>query len=128
MFGISLFPISGQIMSGLVEEMLQTQGAENNVICDILLILAGDYMDKLMDVMMVHYQPNNSLNTVIVTSLANIARAQPGMITPFVKPLLVNTAQMIKNAKLTEMSLRLSLTNAITQFFEVGDWSKMSSQ
>ena len=40
------------------------------------------------------------------------------MITPFIKPLLVSTAQMIKNAKLTEMSLRLSLTNAITQFFE----------
>ena len=76
MYDISLFPVSGQIMSGLVEEMLQTQGAENKVICDILLILAGDYMDKLMDVMMVHYQPNNNLHPVIVTSLANIARLE----------------------------------------------------
>ena len=105
-------------MSSLVEELIQTTGSENSLIGGILETLAGDYMDKVMDVTLVQFQPSSSVHPVTVTTLANLARTHPHQMTPFVKNLLSTTAQMLKSIKLSEMVLRLSFSNAITQFFE----------
>ena len=68
--------VLGQIMSTLVEEMLSSP--QSDKITDILLCLARDYMDKLMDVTLVHFQPTTSLlNTVIIDTLASLARSHP---------------------------------------------------
>ena len=105
-------------MSTLVEEMIANVTTET-LIGDIFQSLAGDYMDKLMDVTLVHFQPNAAtIHPVIVNTLASLARTEPAQVTPFIKPLLSTSAQLLKSIKVSEMALRLSFTNAISQFFE----------
>ena len=61
-------------MSTLVEEMIANVTTET-LIGDIFQSLAGDYMDKLMDVTLVHFQPNAAtIHPVIVNTLASLAR------------------------------------------------------
>ena len=113
--------VLGQIMATLVEELVTgpAEAEAEAVIGDMLLELAPGYMDKLMDVTLVHFQPSSAtLQPVIVSSLARLARHHPAHIIPFIKSLLATTAHLIKNIKMSEMSLRLSFTNAVTQFFE----------
>ena len=110
--------ILGQIMSTLVEEMIANARTEH-LIGEIFQSLARDYMDKLMDVTLVHFQPNAAtIHPVIVNTLAALARNKPAQVTPFIKSLLSTSTQLMRNIKVSDMALRLSFANAISQFFE----------
>ena len=53
--------VLGQILSALVDEMLtdKTEKKDLEVIQAILVTLAKLYMDKVMDVLLLHYQPTS---------------------------------------------------------------------
>ena len=104
--------VLGQVVSGLVEEMIVTAEIEERA-SNILVSLAGNYMDKIMDVVLVQFQPNTpSLSPAVVSTLGSLARQHQHGIVPYVKSLLATSAMLMKNVKISE-ALRLSFSEAI---------------
>ena len=117
--------VLGQIMSNLVEEMTrdhkQLRGKSVQSICqEILVNLAGCYMDKVMDVLLVHFQPHSGSNVhaAVVHTLANLAGNHPHGCVPFSKAILSTTAHLLKEVKSNEADLRFSFTDAVIKFSE----------
>ena len=73
--------VLGQIMSSLVEEMTKDhKEIRGKSVCqEILVNLAGCYMDKVMDVLLVHFQPHSGsmIHPAVVNTLASLATSHP---------------------------------------------------
>ena len=66
--------VLGQIIAILVEEMIVSVEVQS-VAEDILVRLAASYMDKVMDVVLVHFQPNTvTVHPIIVNILGSLAK------------------------------------------------------
>ena len=64
----------GHVISALVEEMIATAEIEEKA-RSILVSLAGNYMDKIIVVVLVQFQPNtSSLSPTVVLTLGSVAR------------------------------------------------------
>ena len=81
--------VLGQVVAALVEEMVAREEEERlqGVVRDILVGLAKAYMDKVMDVLLVHYQPSTAgtVQPCVVTTLATLAYTHPHGMVPFLK-------------------------------------------
>ena len=109
--------VLGQVVSGLVEEMITTAEIEEKA-KNILVSLAGNYMDKIMDVVLVQFQPNTpSLSAAVVSTLGSVARHHQHGVVPYVKSLLATSALLMKNVKISE-AVRLTFSEAIGNFCE----------
>ena len=108
--------VLGQIMATLVEEMVSR--TEVQVVAkDTLVSLAGAYMDKVMDVLLVQYQPNtNTVHTIVVSTLGNLARQHPHGSVPFTKAILSTTAHLMKGVKVSDTSLRIAISESAGHF------------
>ena len=107
--------VLGQIMSSLVEEMTkdhkEIRGKSVQSVCqEILVNLAGCYMDKVMDVLLVHFQPHSgsTIHPAVVNTLASLASSHPHGSVPFSKAILSTTAHLLKEVKSNEADLRFS--------------------
>ncbi|XP_023324699.1 maestro heat-like repeat-containing protein family member 1 [Eurytemora carolleeae] len=112
--------ILGQIMAVVVDEMLRGS-AKGSHLDSILVDLGGTYMDKVMDVLLVHFQPNNTgslINPLVVECLASLAYRHPTQCVPFLKAILSTTAHVMKSTKLPEVALRTEICKAICRFSE----------
>jgi len=112
--------ILGQIMAVVVEEMLQASLKEVHF-DSILVDLSKDYMDKVMDVLLVHYQPNCSgspINPVVVETLASLAYRHPHHCVPFLKAILSTTSHIMKSTKHGDAALKTEICRAICRFSE----------
>ena len=108
--------VLGQIMATLVEEMVSTVEVQE-VARDILVSLAGGYMDKVMDVLLVHFQPNTSqVHPVVVDTLGSLAKHHPHGSVPFLKAILSTTSHLVKGVKVSDCSLRTSFAESISHF------------
>ena len=113
--------ILGQIMAALVEEMLGGVGAKEVHYNNILVDLAANYMDKVMDVLLVHYQASSSgapISPLIVETLASLAYAHPHQVVPFLKAILSTTAHIMRATKPHDILLKTELCKAICRFSE----------
>merc|ERR1719186_2384428 len=108
--------VLGQIMATLVEEMVGRLEVQT-VARDILVSLAGGYMDKVMDVLLVHFQPNTvTVHPVVVNTLGSLAKHHPHGSVPFLKAILSTTSHLVKAVKMSDTILRVSFADAITHF------------
>jgi len=112
--------ILGQIIAIIVEEMLH--GNSKELQCDSILVdLAENYMDKVMDVILVHYQPNNTGNgikPVVVETLASLAYRHPQHTVPFIKAILSTTSHIMKGTKPGDVQLKTEICKGISRFSE----------
>ena len=109
--------VLGQVVSGLVEEMIISAEIEERS-RNILVSLAGNYMDKIMDVVLVQFQPNTpTLSPAVVSTLASLARQHQHGVVPYVKSLLATSAMLMKNVKISD-AIRLSFSEAVGNFCE----------
>jgi len=108
--------VLGQIMATLVEEMV-TRMEVQVVARDILVGLAGGYMDKVMDVLLVQFQPNTvTVHPVVVSTLGSLAKHHPHGSVPFLKAILSTTAHLVKSVKVSDIGLRVSFAEAVSFF------------
>lgn len=106
--------VLGQIMATLVEEMV-TRVEVQVVARDILVSLAGGYMDKVMDVLLVQFQPNTvTVHPVVVNTLGSLAKHHPHGSVPFLKAILSTTAHLVKSVKVSDTALRVSFAEAVS--------------
>lgn len=81
--------VLGQVVAALVEEMVAREEEERlqGAVRDILVGLAKSYMDKVMDVLLVHYQPSaaGTVQACVVATLATLAYTHPHGMVPFLK-------------------------------------------
>jgi hypothetical protein len=80
--------VLGQVVAALVEEMVGREEERMQVVArEILVGLAKGYMDKVMDVLLVHYQPSiaGTVQPSVVATLASLAYTHPHGTVPFLK-------------------------------------------
>jgi len=108
--------VLGQIMATLVEEMVSR--VEVQVVAeDTLVSLAGCYMDKVMDVLLVQFQPNTTtVHTVVVNTLGSLAKQHPHGSVPFLKAILSTTSHLMKGVKVSDTALRMSFADSVSYF------------
>ena len=102
--------ILGQIISGLVDDMIQSkvnQSQDITLIQDILVILATNYMDKVMDVLLLHYQPNLSkIHVCVLSSFDRLVEMLPMQIVAFSKTIIDISVQISKLFKQNDTELK----------------------
>lgn len=108
--------VIGQIMSSLAEEMLT--GTDQLKIQDILVILAKHFMDKVMDVLLLHFQPNSvKLHRSIVDTFGALSTTLPKQVVPFSKSIISTSIQLCKQLKQNDMELKGSFCDFLTKLF-----------
>merc|ERR1719342_297751 len=83
--------VLGQILSALVDEMLADKSDKKDleVIQAILVTLAKLYMDKVMDVLLLHYQPTSQkVHPCVLESFSKLAIHLPFQVAPFAKSII----------------------------------------
>ena len=114
--------ILGQIISGLVDEMILSkvnQTQDISLIQDILVILAANYMDKVMDVLLLHYQPNSSkIYICVLSSFDRLAEILPTQIVAFSKTIIDISVQISKLFKQNDIELKAIFCSCMHKIFE----------
>ena len=108
----------GQVISALVEEMINNNREEERVQA-LLLLLAQFYMDKVMDVLLLHYQPNSSkLSTSVLASFSLLFTSQPALTSPFCKTIVSTSVSLLKQVKPGETELKAEFSVLLNKIFE----------
>ena len=117
--------VIGQIMAALVEEMTMMRNNEK-MIQELLVILANHFMDKVMDVLLLHFQPTSTkINVSIIQTFASLSSQLPCHIVPFSKSIISTSLQLCKHLKQSELELKISFSDFLTKLFEaVMDYMK----
>ena len=112
--------VIGQIMSVLVEEMVAVKEVGDpriSMIQDLLVVMASQYMDKVMDVLLLHFQPNSSvkISETIFNSFGKLASSLPMQVVPFSKTIIDTCVLLSKQIKQSETELKMSLCDCLTR-------------
>jgi len=119
--------VLGQILALLVDEMTSSpqHGQDSTGLSEIqqnclniLSNLSGTYMDKVMDVVLVHYQVGSSVpvHPSIITTLGSLAHHHPHHAVPFLKAILGTTSYLIKAVKQTDAASKTAYAIAMMRF------------
>merc|ERR1719187_3150377 len=117
--------VLGQIMAVLVEEMTGNPVSDGGLTevqqtcLNILAGLAGNYMDKVMDVLLVHYQPGNvgvATHPAVITTLASLSHNHPHDAVPFLKAIFGTTTHLMKAVKPNDYVLKSAFAIAMVRF------------
>lgn len=120
--------VLGQILAVLVEEMTSNPaiGPEGTGLSEvqqnclnILSSLSSCYMDKVMDVLLVHYQVGSSgvaTHPAVITTLASLSHNHPHDAVPFLKAILGTTTHLIKAVKPNDSASKSAFSVAMIRF------------
>ena len=107
----------GQVISALVEEMINNNSQEK--VQALLLLLAQFYMDKVMDVLLLHYQPTSAkLSSSVLASFSLLFTSQPALTSPFCKTIVSTSVALIRQVKPGETELKAEFSVLLNKIFE----------
>ena len=111
--------VIGQIMAAITEEMVSVKDDRMMImmIQDLLVVMATQYMDKVMDVLLLHFQPNSSvkISETIFNSFGKLASSLPVQVVPFSKTIIDTCVLLSKQIKPSETELKMSLCDCLTK-------------
>ena len=110
--------VIGQIMAAITEEMVSVKDDRMiMMIQDLLVVMANQYMDKVMDVLLLHFQPNSSvkISETIFNSFGKLASSLPVQVVPFSKTIIDTCVLLSKQIKPSETELKMSLCDCLTK-------------
>ena len=115
--------VLGQIMAALVEEAVTTgareAGEKEAMVQEVLVTLARQYMDKVMDVLLLHFQPNSvKINTSIFNNFGCLASHLPFQVVPFAKTILDLSVLISKQVKASDTELKTSFCGCLVKVVE----------
>ena len=115
--------VLGQIMAALVEEAVTTGAREAGemeaMVQEVLVTLARQYMDKVMDVLLLHFQPNSvKINTSIFNNFGCLASHLPFQVVPFAKTILDLSVLISKQVKASDTELKTSFCGCLVKVVE----------
>ena len=107
----------GQVISALVDEMMADTSQE--AVQTLLVLLAKFYMDKVMDVLLLHFQPNNSkVPPSVLRSFSQLCSSLPGETIPFCKTIVSTSVLLMKQVKQSDTEVKAEFAVLITKMFE----------
>jgi len=110
--------VLGQILAVVVEEMIASDLRHDHY--DTILVEIGrDYMDKVMDVLLVHFQPSSTgtpVNPAVIETLASLSYHHPHHCVPFLKAILSTLAHTMKSTKQADVVTKSVICKAICRF------------
>ena len=109
--------VIGQIMAALTEEMVAVKDDRVVLIQDLLVVMATQYMDKVMDVLLLHFQPNSSvkISETIFNTFGKLASSLPVQVVPFSKTIIDTCVLLSKQIKQSETELKMSFCDCLTK-------------
>merc|ERR1719228_3101723 len=76
-------------------------------------------MDKVMDVLLVHFQPNTvTVHPVVVSTLGSLSSNHPPCSVPFLKAIMSTTSVLMKNVKIADVAIRGCFAESVSSFAE----------
>ena len=95
------------------------QDTSQDVIQSLLLLLAEFYMDKVMDVLLLHFQPNSSkVPCSVLRSFSQLCSSLPALTIPFCKTLVSNSVLLMKQVKQNDTDLKTEFAVLTDKIFE----------
>lgn len=107
----------GQVISALVEEMINNNSQD--LVQSLLLLLAQFYMDKVMDVLLLHFQPNSTkLSSSVLACFSLLFTSQAALTIPFCKTIVTTSVSLVKLVKQSETDLKAEFSVLLNKIFE----------
>ena len=107
----------GQVISALVEEMINNNSQD--LVQSLLLLLAQFYMDKVMDVLLLHFQPHSSkLSSSVLACFSLLFTSQAALTIPFCKTIVSTSVALVKLVKQGEAELKAEFSLLLNKIFE----------